>query len=139
MRLVLDTNVVVSGLIWHGPPRRLLDLGRSGRVTLFSSGVLLGELAHVLERQKFAGLLSVQEVTPAFLVQRYGLLTKLVQPARMERAVPSDEDDDQVIATALSAQADAIATGDGDLLELHPYRGLQILTPTDVVHLVDNS
>ena len=51
MRLVLDTNVVVSGLIWRGPPRQLLALGRSGRVTLFSSAVLLDELIDVLKRE----------------------------------------------------------------------------------------
>ena len=50
MRLVLDTNVVVSGLIWGAPPRRLLDMGRSGRVLLFSSAILLDVLADVLER-----------------------------------------------------------------------------------------
>ena len=59
MRLVLDTNVVVSGLFWGGPPRRLLDLAREGRVVLFSSGVLLDELAGVLERDKFAAFLCV--------------------------------------------------------------------------------
>ena len=51
MRLVLDTNVVVSGLIWRGPPRQLLALGRSGRVALFSSAVLLDELIDVLKRE----------------------------------------------------------------------------------------
>lgn len=53
MRLVLDTNVVVSGLIWDGPPKRLLDLAVRGDIALFSSTVLLDELAGVLERRKF--------------------------------------------------------------------------------------
>ena len=57
MRLVLDTNVVVSGLFWGGPPRRLLDLARDGRVVLFSSGVLLDELAGVLNATSSLGSL----------------------------------------------------------------------------------
>ena len=139
MRLVLDTNVVVSGLIWGGPPRRLLDMGRSGRVLLFSSAILLDELAEVLAREKFATLLAARGITPAFLMQRYGMLATLVSPVPVERTVPSDEDDDHVIATALGAQADAIATGDEDLLQLHPYRRIQILNPADLLQYMQAS
>ena len=103
MRLVLDTNVVVSGLIWSGPPRTLLDLARRGRVVLFSSGVLLDELASVLERDKFAAFLAARDVTPAFLMRRYGMLATLVKPTRVTRAVPADPDDDHVVAAASSA------------------------------------
>ena len=80
MRLVLDTNVVVSGLLWGSPPRQLLESRRSGRVALFSSAILLDELVAVLERDKFSALLAAQEITPALLMQRYGLLTTVVKP-----------------------------------------------------------
>jgi putative PIN family toxin of toxin-antitoxin system len=53
MRLVLDTNVVVSGLLWDGSPRQLLQLGRGERVRLFTSAPLLAELTEVLLRPKF--------------------------------------------------------------------------------------
>ena len=106
MRLVLDTNVVVSGLIWSGPPRRLLDMGRSGGVFLFSSAILLDEPAEVLARKKFAALLAARKITPELLMQRYGVLATLVNPASVERTVPFDEDDDHVIATALLTTRD---------------------------------
>lgn len=138
MRLVLDTNIVVSGLIWGGAPRQLLDLGRDGRVTFFTSSVLLDELADVLKREKFATLLSSQGITPAFLMQRYGMLVKLVKPQPIERTVPNDADDDAVIATALAAQADVIATGDSDLLVLHPWQGIQILSAADALQHIQN-
>jgi len=137
VRLVLDTNIIVSGLIWGGVPRQLLDLGRDGRVTFFTSSVLLDELADVLERDKFAALLVSQEITPAFLMQRYGILAKLVTPQPIERTV-RDVDDDAVIATALAAQADVIATGDSDLLVLHPWQGIQILNAADALQHVLN-
>jgi len=132
VRLVLDTNIVVSGLIWGGVPRQLLDLGRDGRVIFFTSSVLLDELADVLEREKFAALLASQGITPAFLMQRYGMLAKLVKPQPIERTV-RDIDDDAVVATALAAKADIIATGDSDLLVLHPYQGIQILNAADAL------
>lgn len=135
MRLVLDTNVVVSGLIWDGPPRRLLDLAVRGDIALFSSTVLLDELAGVLERRKFVALLASHDVTAAYLTQRYGALTTLVVPARVDRTVPADADDDHVMAAALSARADAIATGDRHLLVLDPYRGVRILSPAASLEL----
>ena len=137
MRLVLDTNIIVSGLIWGGIPRQLLDLGRNGQVTLFTSSILLDELADVLGRDKFAALLASQEITPAFLMQRYGMLARLVKPQPIERTV-RDIDDDAVVATALAAQADVIATGDSDLLVLHPHQEIQILNAADALQHVLN-
>ena len=137
VRVVLDTNVVVSALIWDGPPERLLDLAVSGEIALFSSAVLLEELAGVLERRKFIAALASRDLTPAFLTRRYGAVTTLVGPMPVNRAVPADADDDQVIAAALGAQADAIATGDGHLLALDPYRGIRILAPAAVLELVN--
>ena len=52
MRLVLDTNIVVSGLLWGGVPRQLLELGRDGQITFFTSSALLDELVNVLEREE---------------------------------------------------------------------------------------
>jgi putative PIN family toxin of toxin-antitoxin system len=137
VRLVLDTNIVVSGVIWGGVPRQLLELGRDGRVTFFTSSVLLDELADVLERRKFAELLASQGVTPAFLMRRYGMLTTLVKPQSIERTV-RDVDDDAVIATALAAKADIIATGDSDLLVLHPWQGIRILNAACALQYVLN-
>lgn len=65
MRVVADTNVVVSGLLWHGPSRRILDLARAGTFELFTSTELLSELRDVLERPKFASRLSRADVLKA--------------------------------------------------------------------------
>lgn len=136
MRLVLDTNIVVSGFVWGGVPRQLLDLGRDGQVALFTSSVLLDELADVLKRGKFAAMLAAQQITPAFLMQRYGMLAKLVKPETLARTVPNDADDDAVLAAALAAEAEVIATGDSDLLPLHPWRGIHILNAAEAVKFV---
>ena len=136
MRLVLDTNIVVSGLIWGGAPRQLLDLARDEHIALFSSSVLLNELAAVLARDKFAAMLAAKGMTPAFLMQRYGLLTKLVTPLAIERTV-RDPDDDAVLATAIAAQAQIIVSGDNDLLVLHPYNDIRILNPADAIRQIN--
>jgi len=82
---------------------------------------LLDELTEVLERNKFAAPLESQRITPFFLVHGYGMLAELVEPMPIARTVPHDADDDVVIATALAARADVIATGDRELLRLHPW------------------
>lgn len=135
VRLVLDTNTVVSGLIWGGVPRQCLDMARDKRVTLFTSSVLLDELAGVLGRGKFASMLASRDITPEFLMQRYGMLATLVKPHPIERIV-RDVDDDAVLACALAAKADIIVTGDNDLLVLHPWRDIQILNPVDALQKI---
>lgn len=135
VRLVLDTNIVVSALLWGGVPRQILDLQRENRVTLFSSSGLLDELNNVLKREKFSKLLSSQKITPRYLMQRYGTLVNLVTPATITPTV-RDSDDDIVIATALAARADVISTGDSDLLVLHSWRGIKILDAADTIQLV---
>jgi len=65
------------------------------------------------------------------------MLAKLVKPQPIERTV-RDVDDDAVVATALAAQADVIATGDSDLLVLHPWQGIQILNATDALQHIQN-
>jgi uncharacterized protein len=71
-RLVLDTNVVVSALLWNGPPRRVMEQAfEPGTVELFSSAVLLDELAHTLAYPKFAARLARFETGVSALVERY--------------------------------------------------------------------
>ncbi len=127
MRLVLDTNIVVSGLLWGGVPRQVLDLAQSGRVKLFTSSIMLEELLDVLERDKFASLLSSQAITASFLMQHYGALANAIIPHSIPRTV-RDIDDDIVIATAVAANADLIVTGDDDLLSIGAYQGIDIVT-----------
>lgn len=137
MRLVLDTNVVLSGLFWRSHPRRLLDLGRDRTVSLYTSSVLLDELADVLSRMKWAAMLASQQTDAAFLMRRYGMLAKVVRPHPVGRVVPDDPDDDAVIACALAANADLIVSGDRHLHNLGgDYNGITILTPAQAVQRI---
>lgn len=135
MRLVLDTNVVVSALLWDGNPRRLMRAGRAEGVRLFTSAPLLAELTEVLLRPKFerkiaASLLSVDQ-----LVDLYTELAALVRPASVPRIAP-DPDDDVVIGTALSAKAHFIVTGDGPLLSVEGYESGRIVSVSEALQAV---
>ena len=71
MRVVADTNVIVSGLLWHGPSHQFLNAARQGTVELFTSGALLAELEEVLQREKFIRQLTAAQVQPRDLVVGY--------------------------------------------------------------------
>lgn len=68
MRIVVDTNTVLSGLLWQGPPRRLLDLARARQITLCTSQTLLAELAEVIARDKFTHRVRAAGLSAAELV-----------------------------------------------------------------------
>jgi putative PIN family toxin of toxin-antitoxin system len=71
MRIVADTNTVLSGLLWAGPPRRLLDRARERTLTLCTSATLLAELAEVIVREKFVQRVQAAGLSAAELVQDY--------------------------------------------------------------------
>jgi len=134
-RLVLDTNVVVAGMLWDGPPRRLLQMAIEGdAVLLFSSPILLDELVRTLSYAKFAARIDSFATDIATLVAHYTALVRVVTPSSVPRVVPDDADDDHVIATAVVARAELIVTGDRKhLLPIGSHRGIAIVTARDVL------
>lgn len=126
VRLVLDTNTVISGLLWGGPPRKLIDLALADEVALFTSRHLLDEAADVLARPKLARRLAQIGATPADLMEAYRQLATEIAAPPLGTPVCDDPDDDHVLACALAAQATVIVSGDDDLLRLGSYSGITI-------------
>jgi len=133
MRVVADTNTVISGLLWSGTPRRVLDAARAGTIELFTSAVLLAELEDVLSREKFAQRLALVGLTPRDLVLGYAALALLVDPAAIDPVVVADPDDDFVLACAVAADAEIIVSGDSHLLNLKKYQSIHILTAAELL------
>ena len=133
MRIVADTNTVLSGLLWQGPPRRLLDLARQRTVTLCTSPNLLAELAEVIGRDKFVKRVHAATLSAAELVQDYERLAEIVEPQPLPIPTSRDPDDDHVLACARAGKADLIVSGDRDLLTLHEYQDIPILSTTDAL------
>ena len=97
MRLVLDTNTVVSGLVWGGVPGQLIESAVASKVHLITSLPLLDELQAVLFRKKFAGLFAAQETNAGTLFEGYAALVQLVVPAEIGPIILADPDDDRFV------------------------------------------
>lgn len=134
MRLVLDTNVVFSALLWRGTPYRLLEAIRlKSGIQLYSSAVLLEELEMVLARPSASKRLAAIDKNARAVLADYAAAIELVSPTRIPRVVLNDPDDDHVIAAALSARADLIVSGDADLLTLNSYEGIAIVNAAEAI------
>jgi len=133
VRVVADTNVVVSGLLWRGNPRRILDAARDGIIELFTSVVLLEELEDVLSREKFAARLEAAQVKAHELVLGYSALATLIEAESIGPVILADPDDDAVLACALAAQCEVITSGDSHLLNLKRHEEIRILTAAELV------
>ncbi len=135
MRLVLDTNVVVSGLLWAGPPARLLRAGNHESIHLFTSPPLLAELAHTVSYPKLGRKIAASRLSVDPLLDLYSELAAVLLPAPVPRLAP-DPEDDMVIGTAVAAKADLIVTGDKALLSVAEYEGVRIVLVGEALEAV---
>lgn len=128
MRIVLDTNTVISSLLWFGNPRQILDLAEEGTVTICTSSDLLNELEKVLARPKFTGRFAAVGTSVEEVLDRFIELAEVVEVLEKVTVVTADPDDDAVISCALAAGADCIVSGDAHLLDLKSYGDVEILS-----------
>jgi putative PIN family toxin of toxin-antitoxin system len=130
VRVVLDTNVLVSAILFGGVPNECLRRGLAGEFDLVSGAGLLDELERIL-RERF----DLPPEAVAFARGDLELAAELIDPSRIE-PVSRDTTDDLVLAVAKEGRADHIVTGDQDLLALGRYEGTSILTPRQFVRLL---
>ena len=127
MRIVVDTNVLMSGIFFGGVPGRILAAWREGRFELAVSPDIADEYARVGERlaQRFAGV-DVQVILD-LIVRNAEVVPSTVLP----EPVCGDPDDDKFLACALAARADLIVSGDKKLLAVSGYEDVAVATPRE--------
>jgi putative PIN family toxin of toxin-antitoxin system len=134
MRIVIDTNIVVSAFVFGGVVKRKLEhILADERVQIVTSLVMNAELQKVLFREEFFQFQS-HEVLESLLDNF--LADALIIPITTTFTDCRDPKDNQFLDAAVNGQADYLITGDADLLTLHPFHGVKILTITDFVQQV---
>lgn len=127
MRVVLDTNVLVSAFIVAGACSRLLDRCISNnRITIILSVSILDEFRDTLAR-KFGH--SNEEIKAR--VEALVEAAEIVEPVTFPEQICRDPDDDAIIGTAVAGDATCIVTGDSDLLVIERFGDLDIVSPSE--------
>ncbi len=124
IRVVFDTNVIISGRLWSGAPRQALRAADEGRVESFISETMLDELKDVISRPKFSERLALIGKTAEQVVQEHLQFTTVIEVDPIPPTIEADPDDDMVLACALSSKADQIVSGDPHLLNLGVFEDI---------------
>ncbi|MBW2040066.1 MAG: putative toxin-antitoxin system toxin component, PIN family [Deltaproteobacteria bacterium] len=125
IKVVLDTNVLTSAILFGGKPRRILELAFRGEIQVCVSEPILEELKGVLRRPRFD---FSAEVVQTILAELIGL-ADFVYPSQRIEVVAEDPDDNRILECALEAWADYIITGDSHLLNLMSFKDILIVAP----------
>ncbi len=136
MRAVLDTNVIVSGLLWRGTPRALVEQARAGTLGVITSPALIAELSRIVRRPKFQTILTRSNTDPDRILTDVRLLAEIIDPPPLPAPVSRDPDDDAVLALAVAPHADFVVSGDSDLLVLGSYEGIPIVAAAEALSIL---
>lgn len=126
MRVVVDTNVFITGLFWGGRPRRVMDPAAAGRFQALTSVELLLELEDVLTED-----FDVPQEQVDLVLRDVLSYAEMIVPGEETDIAVRDAGDVKVIARAIAGGADCIVTGDQDLLSLGEVEGIGVLTPEE--------
>ena len=129
-RVVLDTNVYLSGIIFGGNCRHILDLMIKRKIRIITSPVILLEISQKL-KQKFKWSQNKIFTVIKTLVES----TKVVQPKIKIRAVRTDKSDDKIIEAAAAGRTKYIVSGDQHLLKIKQYQKIKIVTPQEFLSI----
>lgn len=130
-KIVIDTNIYISAIFWGGKPREVVDLGRSGQVSIFRSSEIEEEIVKKL-KTKFG--LSDEE--SAQILLDFSTFTTLIKIHRRITVIDDDPDDNKFIECAVSSMSGFIVSGDKHLLRLKNYKGIEILNAVEFLYMI---
>jgi hypothetical protein len=123
LRVVLDTNVLISAIVFGGKPRQILELAIRGEIQLCISDPILDEIRGVLRRSKFGYSPEMIQV----ILTELTAVADFVNPLKAIEVVSQDPADNRIIECAVEAGASYIVTGDTHLLKISWYGSIEIV------------
>lgn len=133
MRVVVDTNIWLSGLLWSGVPGQILELVENSEIDAIGSEEILDELLKTLSRPKFEKRLNQLRLDIDAVMLGVRQVMTIVPTIVIQVPNLRDPKDSMIISAAISGRAKLIVTGDQDLLVLKEIAGIKILLPKDLL------
>ena len=137
LKLVLDTNTIVSAFFWEGNEAELFRKIEQGNVDLYITIEILKEVEDVIKRPKFNEVMRKANLTPDQIMQKIVSLSHLVIAPKITVKVCRDEKDNKFLECADSANVDYLVSGDDDLLSLKEYKGISIVRTWKILQLLE--
>ena len=129
MKIVLDTNVVISGIFFGGPPGKILEAWRDRRIQIVLSPEILQE--YELVADKLAS--QHKDRDAGRMLDLLATHAETVQPPSLAEGVCEDPDDDKFLACAAHADVACVISGDKHLLRVSGYQGIEVVSPRDFI------
>ncbi len=137
LKLVLDTNTIVSAFFWEGNEAELFRKIEQGKAKLYITIEILKEVEEVIKRPKFDKVMKNAGLTPDQIMQKIVSLSHLVIAPKITVKVCRDEKDNKFLECAESSKADYLVSGDEDLLSLKEYKGISIVRTLRMSQLLE--
>jgi putative PIN family toxin of toxin-antitoxin system len=130
-KVIIDTNVLVSGIFFSGPPARILKAWQDGRFQIILSEEILDEYRRVIQTLSAKlGHIDFEPILETLLIE-----SELVPSCAFDSPICEDPDDDKFLACAMVSHANYLVTGDNHLLKIGLFLDTRIVTPR---HFIDN-
>lgn len=129
-RVVLDTNVFISAILYGGNPRKVVNLAVTEAIEVYISLELLEELGRVLREKFTLGSIEIEKI-----ISEIKDFAEIITPRVHLRVIKKDPSDNKVLECAVAAKATFIVSGDKHLLNLGSFRGIQIVSPADFLRI----
>jgi uncharacterized protein len=125
MKIILDANVLISGIFFSGPPYQILKAWKEGKIQIAVSKEILAEYHRVAEElsEKFPSV-EISQILALFTIH-----AEMVNPQGLEISVCEDPDDNMFISCALGSKSKIIVSGDKHLLKISGYQEIEVLKP----------
>lgn len=127
MKIVLDTNVLISGIFFSGPPYRILKAWQEGEIKIIASEKILSEYQRVAEELSH----QFPSVDIDRILELITVHAEIVDSSDFQVIICEDPDDNKFIACALASKSKIIVSGDKHLINVSGYKGIQVLKPRE--------
>lgn len=138
MRIVTDTNVLLSSSFWTGASFTIVEMSKQREIDLILSDAIIDEFRKVLQYKEVQEKIKDKNLEMKRTVEELISIATMVEPKEKVNIIEEDPDDNKILECAIEGKVNYIITKDNHLLKLKEFRGIKIITPEDFIVICYN-